>query len=152
MLVFKTPKAKAPLPDNHRECVERYLNCFTSAGFTLLEVLVCLSIISIVLIAVYRMHSQTLLMNRSTQFYTTAPMLAQRRLTEVELNLSSDFIDGSGDFGDEYTGYRWNMSVSEVLLSEPEAAPENLKRIDLKVSLNQDELVYNLRTYRYVPQ
>jgi hypothetical protein len=44
------------------------------------------------------------------------------------------------------------MSVSEVVLSEPEAAPENLKRIDIKVSFNQDELVYNLRTYRYTPQ
>ena len=118
----------------------------------MLEIMVCLSIISIVLIAVYRMHSQTLLMNRSTQFYTTAPLLAQRRLTEVELNTPSDFSEGSGDFGDEYTSYRWSMSVSEVVLSEPEEVPENLKRIDIKVSLNQDELVYNLRTYRYTPQ
>jgi general secretion pathway protein I len=152
MLAFKTPKVKIPLPGDRREHVQRYLNCFTSAGFTLLEIMVCLSIISIVLIAVYRMHSQTLLMNRSTQFYTTAPLLAQRRLTEVELNTPSDFSEGSGDFGDEYTGYRWSMSVSEVVMSEPEAAPDNLKRIDIKISFNQDELVYNLRTYRYTPQ
>ena len=44
------------------------------------------------------------------------------------------------------------MTVTEVVLAEPEAAPENLKKIDIKVSFNQDELVYNLRTYRYVPQ
>ena len=152
MLAFKTPKVKTPLPGDRRTHVEAYLHYFASAGFTLLEVLACLMIISIVLIAVYRMHSQTLLMNRSTQFYTTAPLLAQHRLTEVELNTPSDFIDGSGDFGDEYAGYRWDMSVSEVVLSEPEAAPENLKKIDIKVSFNRDELVYNLRTYRYIPQ
>ena len=152
MLAFKTPKAKAPLPGDRQVHAQRYLNYMTSAGFTLLEIMVCLSIISIVLIAVYRMHSQTLLMNQSTEFYTAAPLLAQRRLTEVELNDSSDFNEGSGDFGDEYTGYRWSMSVSEVVLSEPEAAPEDLKRIDIKISFNQDELVYNLRTYRYIPQ
>jgi general secretion pathway protein I len=146
------PKAKAPLPTDRREHVQRYLNLITSAGFTLLEIMVCLSIISIVLIAIYRMHSQTLLMNRATQFYTTAPLLAQRRLTEVELNTPSDFIEGEGDFGDEYTGYQWSMVVSEVVLSEPEAAPENLKRIDIKISFNQEELVYNLRTYRYLTQ
>jgi hypothetical protein len=91
-------------------------------------------------------------MNRSTQFYTTAPLLAQRRLTEVELNTPSDFNEGSGDFGGEYTGYRWSMSVNEVVLADSEAAPENLNRIDIKVSFNRDELVYNLRTYRYIPQ
>ena len=152
MLAFKTPKAKAPLPGDRQVHAQRYLNYMTSAGFTLLEIMVCLSIISIVLIAVYRMHSQTLLMNQSTEFYTAAPLLAQRRLTELELNDSSDFNEGSGDFGDEYTGYRWSMSVSEVVLSEPEAAPEDLKRIDIKISFNQDELVYSLRTYRYIPQ
>ena len=152
MLAFKTPKVKIPLPGDRREHVQRYLKGFTSTGFTLLEILVCLMIISIVLIAVYRMHSQTLIMNRSTQFYTTAPLLAQRRLAEIELNTPYGFIDGSGDFGDGYTGYRWNMSVTEVVLAEPEAAPENIKRIDIKVSFNRDELVYNLRTYRYLPQ
>ena len=152
MLASKTPRVKMPSPVDRREHVHRYLNGITSAGFTLLEVMLCLSIISIVLIGIYRLHSQTLVMNRSTQFYTTAPLLAQRRLTEVELNTPSDVIDGSGDFGEEYTGYRWSMSVSEVVLSELEAAPENLKRIDIKVSFNQDELVYNLRTYRYLPQ
>ena len=91
MLAFKTPKAKAPLPGNRQEHAQRYFDCMTSAGFTLLEIMVCLSIISIVLIAIYRMHSQTLLMNQSTQFYTTAPLLAQRRLTEVELDNSYDF-------------------------------------------------------------
>ena len=96
MLAFKTPKVKIPLPQNRQERIRRLLIGHRSAGFTLLEVLVCLSIISIVLVGIYRMHSQTLLMNRSTQFYTTAPLLAQRRLAEIELNTPSDFIDGGG--------------------------------------------------------
>jgi general secretion pathway protein I len=140
-------------PPNRGKRVQRWLTTgFTPAGFSLLEVLVCLSIISIVLVGIYRMHSQTLLMNRSTQFYTTAPLLAQRRLTEVELNTPPDFIDGAGDFGEAYAGYRWNMSVTEVVLTESEAAPENLKKIDITVSYGQDDLVYKLRIYRYIPQ
>ena len=151
-MAFKTPRCELFRPFSRRGCVQRFLQHVSVAGFTLLEVMVCLSIISIVLIAVYRMHSQTLVMNQATRFYTTAPLLAQRRLAEIDLNTPSDFSNGSGDFGDEYAGYSWKISASDVEWSQPDAAPEDLKRIDITVSLNQDELSYNLRTYRYLPQ
>jgi hypothetical protein len=98
------------------------------------------------------MHSQTLLMNLSTRFYTTAPLLAQRQLTEIELDTSSDVTDGAGDFGDEYIGYQWKISVNDAEATEPNTAAEDLKRIDITVSFNRDELVYQLRTYRYIRQ
>lgn len=126
------------------------LNRISTVGFTLLEVLVCLSIISIVLVAVYRMHSQTLVMNRSTQFYTTAPLLAQRRLSEIELNAPENFTEDSGDYGDKYPGYQWKISMSDNEVSAPDTVSEHMKRIDITVTFNQDELVYNLRSYNYL--
>jgi prepilin-type N-terminal cleavage/methylation domain-containing protein len=48
-----------------------------SSGFTLLEVMVAMAIMAIVLVSVYRMHSQTLTMNMAARFYTQAPMVAQ---------------------------------------------------------------------------
>lgn len=119
------------------------------SGFTLLEVLVAMSIIAIVLLAVYRLHSQTLMMNYSARFYTTAPLLAQQKLSELELSDSDALIDATGDFGKDHAGYGWEVSVGSIESELIETAAENLKRIDLKITFNQDELMYTLRTYRY---
>ena len=56
-------------------------------GFTLLEVMVSVAIMSIVLVSVYRLHSQSLTMNTEARFYTQAPMLAQSKLAEQRIQL-----------------------------------------------------------------
>jgi general secretion pathway protein I len=121
-------------------------------GFTLLEIMVAVSIISIVLVAVYRLHSQTILMNHSVQFYITAPLLAQRRLAELEMQSQSALAEEKGNFGEEFTGYSWKVSISDVAAEMLETTAEDLKKIDVTVLFNQDELVYNLRSYKFIPQ
>jgi len=118
-------------------------------GFTLLEVMVAMSIIAIVLLAVYRLHSQTIMMNYSARFYTTAPLLAQQKLAEMELSDSDELIDAAGNFGEDHAGYGWEVAVGSIESELLKTAAENLKRIDLKITFNQDELAYTLRTYRY---
>ena len=119
-----------------------------ATGFTLLEVMVAMAIMSIVLVSVYRMHSQTLAMNTANRFYTQAPMLAQSKLAQLATE-SSDIIAGdAGDFGDKFPGYSWNVTVEEVSSEALGEVANELKRIDLIVSLNNNEYVYNVRTYR----
>ena len=120
-------------------------------GFTLLEVMVAVAIISIVLLAVYRLHSQTLLMNHTTRFYTLAPLLAQGKLTELQLRPPQDLFDDSGDFGEDYTGYTWEARIGSAESELLEKEAENLKRIDLTVRYTDDEQSYSLRTYRFMP-
>ena len=122
-----------------------------SKGFTLLEVCVAVFIIAIVLLAVYRLQSQTLLMNYSARFYTTAPLLAQIKLAEIDVNGLEDITGESGDFGQESPGYTWEISTDEVDLEALEKTTDALKRVDLKILLNGGELEYSLQTYRYLP-
>jgi general secretion pathway protein I len=122
----------------------------TASGFTLLEVMVAMAIMAIVLVSVYRMHSQTLTMNTAARFYTQAPMLAQSKLAQLE-TVSSESISGdSGDFGDKFPGYTWNISTEEVTSEVLGEIAADLKRIDMKVSFNNDEYVYNVRTYWFL--
>jgi general secretion pathway protein I len=118
-------------------------------GFTLLEVMVALSIIAIVLVSVYRMHAQTLSMNNEVRFYVTAPMLAQIKMAEIESESLEDIGDDSGDYGDEFPDYRWNIVIDDVESTALGNIAKDLKKIDLIISFNNDEFTYNLRAYKY---
>jgi general secretion pathway protein I len=122
----------------------------TAAGFTLLEVMVAMAIMAIVLVSVYRMHSQTLTMNAAARFYTQAPMLAQSKLAQLEGDSSEIVAGDSGDFGDKFPGYTWRISTDEVSSEALGEIGADLKRIDMTVSFNSDEYVYDVRTYRFM--
>ncbi len=118
-------------------------------GFTLLEVMVALAVMSIVLVSVYRMHSQSLTMNTAARFYTQAPILAQGKMAELEALSSGAFPENSGDFGEQFPGYSWKTSVADITSEILGEVAEDLKRVDITVSLNENQFVYSLRTYRF---
>ena len=122
----------------------------SASGFTLLEVMVAMAIMAIVLVSVYRMHSQTLTMNTAARFYTQAPLLAQGKLAQLETASSGLIAGDSGDFGDKFPGYTWSIATDEVSSETLGEIAADLKRIDMTVSFNSDEYVYNIRTYRFM--
>jgi general secretion pathway protein I len=131
----------------YRQAQSKFLEL--SYGFTLLEVMVALAVMSIVLVSVYRMHSQSLVMNTAARFYTQAPILAQSKMVELEALSSSAFPEDSGDFGEEFPGYSWKASIADVTAEILGEVAEDLKRVDIAVSFNENQFIYNLRTYRF---
>jgi general secretion pathway protein I len=119
-------------------------------GFTLLEIMVALSILAIVLVSVYRLHAQTVSMNNEVRFYATAPMLAQLKMAEIESENPEDMRDDSGDFGDEFPDYRWNIVIDDVESTALGNIAKDLKKIDLLISANNDKFTYSLRAYKYL--
>ncbi len=111
--------------------------------------MVALSIIALVLVSVYRLQAQTISMNQSTRFYTTAPLLAQNKLAEHEIKPLDELADDAGNFGDEFPGYSWKVAINDVESETLGSTAEDLKKIDIIVSFNQDEFTYDLRTYRF---
>ena len=145
------PATRNPTPTRHRKSrIENRASGIENptAGFTLLEVMVAMSIMAIVLVSVYRMHSQTLTMNTATRFYTQAPLLARGKLAQLEASSSELIAGDSGDFGEGFPGYRWNVTVEEITSEALGEAAKDLKRIDFMVSFNDNEYVYNVRAYR----
>jgi general secretion pathway protein I len=120
------------------------------SGFTLLEIMVALSIIAIVLVSVYKKQAQTISMNHEARFYAIAPLLAQLKIAEVEIENAGEQTDNSGDFGDEFPGYRWNVVIEDIESEPLGNMAENLKQINVNVSFNTDEFTYSLRTYRFM--
>ncbi|MGB2929513.1 MAG: prepilin-type N-terminal cleavage/methylation domain-containing protein [Desulfobacterales bacterium] len=127
-------------------------NLQPDSGFTLLEIMVALSIIAIVLVSVYKMQAQTISMNYEARFYATAPLLAQLKIAELETVNLEEQADDSGDFGDKFPGYRWNVVIDDIESELLGNIAENLKQINVNVSFNTDEFTYSLRTYRFIQE
>ena len=117
-------------------------------GFTLIEIMAAISIIAIVLVSVYKLHAQSVAMTSEVRFYATAPMLAQKKMAELESKSKKDISDESGDFGDQFPNYSFNIVINDVESKELGNVAENLKRIDITVSFNKDEYTYDLRDYK----
>jgi general secretion pathway protein I len=159
-----------PIPTLRNEAItpDRFFSCRITGrqpgalatrqgGFTLIEMMVAVSIIAIVLTAVYRLHSQTLLMTIGARFYTVAPLLAQNKLVDIELSSEQELAQGTGDFGKDFPDYAWEVTIDDVSSDQLKTgseqlkgAVEKLKRIDIKVLFNEGEMVYDLRTYRFM--
>ena len=119
-------------------------------GFTLLEIMVSLAIISLVLVSIYRMHAQTIAMNYDARFYATAPFLAQLKISDMENKTIEELADDSGDFGDEHPGYSWTLEIQDIESEPLGDASKSLKTIDVTVLLDDDRLYYKVRTYRWM--
>ncbi len=123
-----------------------------NSAFTLLEVMIAMTVIAIVLVAVFGSQSQSLTLANEAKFNTTAPLLAQRKMAEVEIGNSMDLGSTSGDFGEDFPEYHWELNVSDVQLSGT-GEMEYLKQVDVTVRWgDQDQFRYGLRLYRFVPR
>jgi general secretion pathway protein I len=120
-------------------------------GFTLIEVMVALAIIAIALTSVFKKHGQTLSMSHSSRFYTMAPLLCQKKLSEIEQEELTKPLDESGDFGESFPGFSWRVTVERVE-SEALDEPFTLSRIDVTVSDEAGGMTHQLRSYRYVEE
>ncbi len=137
-------------------------------GFTLLETVVAISLVAIALLAVFKLHLQTLSISGKTKFYSLAPLLAEKKLSELRLKSYDEFSEFSGNFDEDFPAYKWDMEVEDVdsdILEDiagrfefgprPEVAGDffkiikNFKRIDIKIS-GSGKLTYELRAYLFL--
>ncbi|SMC47229.1 general secretion pathway protein I [Desulfocicer vacuolatum DSM 3385] len=124
----------------------------TPHGFTLLEIMVSISIIAIVLVSLFQMHAATIVLAEKVKFNAVATALAQKKITEISMDME-DTGNTGGDFGDEFPGYSWECRMGEMsvfdenIISEKQA--EHMKRIELSIFLG-DRHVFTLQTWVYV--
>jgi general secretion pathway protein I len=124
------------------------LKILYNRGFTLLEVMVAVALIAIALTALLGSQSQSVSFANSAKFETMAALLAQGKMSEIVMRGTGDLSSDSGDFGEDYPGYSWSSTVSDVSMPGEEALSDYLKQIDLTVTWGV--FSYNLRLYHYV--
>jgi general secretion pathway protein I len=115
--------------------------------------MVAMAIIAIALTAVLGSQSQSLSLASEAKFSTTAAFLAQGKMAEIEAQKPEDLTSDSGDFGEDFPGYHWDLTLNDATIDEPEGVSDLLKQIDLTISWEEsDQYMYRLSLYRFVPE
>jgi prepilin-type N-terminal cleavage/methylation domain-containing protein len=84
------------------------------SGFTLLEVLVALVILSITFIWLLKAENQGIDMGLRSKFITTSTMLAEGRIAQVMSDPQIVKGEEKGDFGEEYKGYTYEEKMNAI--------------------------------------
>ena len=133
-----TPDTQGSVPaETYRS---RSPRIFSMRGFTLMEVMIAMAVLAIALVAVFQSQSQSISMAGDSRFLTTASLLAQSRMVEIDAADPRDVKAGNGDFGEDFPDYRWQVEIGDTEI-------EVLKKISLTVT-NSRMVVRN--SYRLI--
>ncbi len=83
-----------------------------SSGFSLLEVMIALAILSIVAVAFLRSQAGGMRLAEEANYISLATLLAKEKLAELESKGFSELGKTSGDGGAGFPGFRWEKIVS----------------------------------------
>lgn len=109
-------------------------------GFTLMEVMVAMAILAIALVSIFQLQSQSISMATDSRFLTTAALLAQSKMVEVETQSTLSNKTESGDFGPDYPQYAWQLVIDDTQLLQ-------FKKIEVTVT---NKLFLTRGTYKLV--
>jgi general secretion pathway protein I len=88
-------------------------------GFTLLEVIIALAIVSISLVALLGLNIRCLEVQGRLQNVTTATLLAQQEISRLEMeaqNKTLSFVENNGRFEEPFEQYRWTTRYQDTLV------------------------------------
>ncbi|MDD2671996.1 MAG: prepilin-type N-terminal cleavage/methylation domain-containing protein [Syntrophales bacterium] len=96
-------------------------------GFTLVEIMIAMTILAIALVAALKSQADSISMESRSRIGATLCLLGQAKMAEIDSEEPAGIAPGRGDFGPDFPGYEWRLEVSD-------SGVRSLKRIDLTVS------------------
>jgi general secretion pathway protein I len=88
-------------------------------GFTLLEIMIALAIISIAMVSILSLANRSIWVHERLQRITKATLLAQQMMAETELQARHGTLsqtDVQGEFDEPYAEYRWQIAFGDTPL------------------------------------
>ncbi len=113
-------------------------------GFTLLEVVIALGLLTTALLAVFRLQAQNIDLQYEAQFVTIANQLARDRVARIQASGALTEGTASGDFGEAHPDFFYREEISRV----PDM--DTLYKIRLSVVLERGATVKDLSLETYL--
>jgi general secretion pathway protein I len=90
-----------------------------AGGFTLLEIMVALAIISVALVSLLALGNRSIGTHARLQQMTQATLLAQQKMATAEVDARLGRLDKTrqeGGFAEPFTAYRWRLEFADTPL------------------------------------
>lgn len=121
-------------------------------GFTLLEVMVAISILAIALTVLLGNQSQSMRLAEESRFAFTSSLLIKEKLADFQIS-GEALSSAEGDFGEDYPGYFWSVEVDTPDFDDYPAlagAEQFIQQIDLKVSSADERQALVIRRLKLI--
>jgi len=125
-----------------------------SKGFTLLEVIVAMAVLSIVMVTLFRLQASTVGLSGAVAFNQVAPRLAKEQVHAlIENNFNPDDLDQ--ELEAPYTGYTWACDIREAGEDQdwdsilPSRQLKRLKQIKITILSPDRNSTFSLSTWTY---
>ena len=120
-----------------------------SRGFSVLEIMIAMAILAIALTSLFGSQSASVALAAETRFNIQAPLLARMKLATIRS--ATEVFDDSGDFGEDFPGFQWGLTVEDALFPESEILPdleEKLQHLTLVVTWGEELFSYQIDSYQ----
>lgn len=121
-------------------------------GFTLLEVMISVSILALIFVSLFRMQSGTIGLASAAKFDVISPLLAKKLLVKIDQDLSN-WSGDKGDFGEQFPGIEWACSIMDSPLENVDFISrdnqDNLKKIEIEITGLSGQRSYKIITWRF---
>ncbi|MBF0450264.1 MAG: prepilin-type N-terminal cleavage/methylation domain-containing protein [Candidatus Magnetomorum sp.] len=124
-------------------------------GFTLLEMMIAMSILTIAIVSIFKLQGQSVNMISSVRFYTQAPLLARLALSRFEARLVAEdpeLDSDSGAFGEDFPGYEYSIIAQEIedIDEDFEYITKYIKTVDVTVTWDELGISYSIHTTMFL--
>ncbi len=130
-------------------------NHHANKGFTLLEVMIAVSITSIILIPLFRMQAENIKLATTIKFQSTALSLSKQLLIKIEQD-PLNWPEMNGNFGPAYPGLEWTCNISKNPLEDIGFQNFNhqyhLVRIEMEVHDQGGQKAFKTTTWRFASE
>lgn len=119
-------------------------------GFTLLEIMISVSIIALIFVSLFRMQASTIELATAGKFNTLSPILAKQLFGKIEQDLEN-WSEFKGNFGENLQGIEWTCEILDSSFGDldflKEEDLEKFKKIIIEITGQGRS--YKISTWRF---
>ena len=94
------------------------------SGYILVETVVAMSILSLSILVVHQALDQAITARAQSRDYTSARLLLERKLSEIELQPELRVMERDGRFGPPFQRFSWAWQIEQVDIPMPPPPPD----------------------------